>query len=549
MIMKTLPLFQAVVVFLTINICRAEKTDAEWADEKINKLNTAGVAALVARDGKILWQGAVGYADAEKKVPITVSTKFRIGSVSKQFTAAAILKLAEEGKLTLSDPLSKFFPGFPDGDKITIHQLLIHTSGLCSYTGKAEFYSRVEKPITPDELIAWFREDKPDFAPGTGFKYNNSGYFLAGEIVAKVSGKSFEDYLRSTFFEPLGMKNTGIFVNDKPPADAASGFSWIGGELKPSLNWDMSWAGGAGGLYSTVGDLMKWNDALHGGHVLGAKSLKLMVTPNELPPGVDGLVYGYGLKVYESNRLPVLSHGGGLDGWAADLIYFPQQRCTVAVLVNAQPLPPGVVPSVFSHSLAARFLADDIKKLPVVEENKNVDTKTYTDFAGRYDYDGTVMTVSVEGDQLFSQITGQQKFKIFPKSANEFFWKVADAKVVFLRDDTGAVTAAQHTQNARTFRAPRIEASAVKMTNAQLDAILGQYQYSPTTVMTVTRDGEQVFAQLTNQQKYSIHAKNESEFEWRNVAASVRFVAGTDGKITKAVHTQHGSSFDAPKIK
>lgn len=547
--MKIHPLFQAVFLFISVSICRAEKTDGEWADERIRNMNTAGVAALVARDGKILWQGAAGYADAEKKVPITVSTKFRIGSVSKQFTAAAILKLAEEGKLTLADPLSKFFPGFPDGDKITIHQLLVHTSGLFNYTSKTGFYSRVEKPITPNELIAWFRDDKPDFAPGAGFEYNNSGYFLAGEIVAKVSGKSFEDYLRSTFFEPLGMKDTGILINAKPPEQIASGFSWIGGELKPSLNWDMSWAGGAGGLYSTVGDLMKWNDALHGGRVLAAKSLKLMVTPNELPPGVDGLVYGYGLNVYESKRLPVLGHGGGLNGWAADLIYFPQQRCTVAVLVNARPLPPGIEPSAFSHSLAARFLAYEIKKLPPLEENKIVDTRTFADFAGRYDYNGNVMTVSVEGDQLFAQITGQPKFKIFPKSADEFFWKVADAKVVFLRDETGAVIAAKHTQNARTFRAPRVEASVVKMTTAQLDAILGQYQYGPSSVMTVTRDGEQVFAQLTNQKRFSIYAKGDNEFEWRNVTASVRFVEGTDGKITKAVHTQHGRSFDAPKIK
>lgn len=547
--MNTRPLLRAAVFTLLFTACRAEPIAAKWADEKIGKMGSVGVSALVARDGKILWQGAVGFADAEKKIPITVATKFRIGSVSKQFIAAAVLKLAEEKKLALNDPLSKFFHGFPNGDKITLHQLLNHTSGLHSYTGKPEFMARVEKPITPTELIAWFRDDKPDFAPGKGFAYNNSAYFLAGEIVAQVSGKSLADYLHTTFFEPLSMKDTGIFLNATPPAGIASGFAWSAGELKPAVNWDMSWAGGAGALYSTVGDLMKWNDALYGDRVLDAKSLKLMVTPNQLPPGVDGRIYGYGLFIDEWKRLPMVGHSGGLNGWASDLIYFPQQRCTVAVLINALPPPPGMAPSEISRSLAARFLHDDISKQPAIAVDKSVNPKTYADFAGRYDYNGAVMTVSVEGDKLLAQITGQPKFEIFPKSAHEFFWKVSDAKVVFVRDDTGAVIAAQHTQNAHTFRAPRIEGIAVKITLAQLDAILGQYQYGPEVVMTVTHDGDQVFAQLTGQQKFSIYAKSASEFEWRNVPASVRFVAGADGKITKAVHTQNAATFDAPKIK
>ncbi|HEX2749492.1 MAG TPA: serine hydrolase domain-containing protein, partial [Verrucomicrobiales bacterium] len=149
-----------------------------------------GIAVLVARDGKIACQGGFGFADREKKTPVEAGTKFRIGSVTKQFTAAAILKLAEEGKLSLTDPLKKFFPDFPGGEGITLYRLLTHTSGIHSYTSKPDFLSRVGKPIAPEKLIASFQNDPPDFAPGAGFLYNNSAYFLAGEIIAKVSGKS-----------------------------------------------------------------------------------------------------------------------------------------------------------------------------------------------------------------------------------------------------------------------------------------------------------------------------------------------------------------------
>ncbi len=537
---------------LLISIGRAEPAATEWADahlEKLRKAGSCGVAALVARDGKVLWQGASGFADAEHKVPVTLDTKFRIGSVTKQFTAAAILKLAEEKKLTLDDPLSKFFPKFPGGGKITLRHLLTHTSGIHSYTSKPEFMQRVTKPTNPADLIAWFQNDPPDFAPGKGFLYNNSAYFLAGEIVASVSGKSLGDYLEQTFFAPLGMKDTGLFNNAVPPPRVARGFSWNQDRLEPAVDWDMSWAGGAGSLYSTVGDLVKWNDALFGGRVLNAASLKLQTTPNPLPAGVDGMNYGYGLVVAELKRLPMIGHGGGLNGWSSDLIYFPEQHCTVAVLVNALPTPPGLEPSALSHSLAERFLEADIKDRPGMTEDKSVDPKSYAAYVGRYDYKTGVLTVTSEDGHLFAQLTGQPKFEIFPKAPDDFFWKITDARIVFERDPAGNIIGGQHSQNGQTFKVPRLAAAEIKLSETKLDAIVGQYAYGPGAIMTVTRDADQVFAQLTGQPKLPIFAKSETEFEWRVLPASVRFVADADGKVTKAVHTQNGATFDAPKIK
>ena len=551
-IMKSCLFLRALfVLFATVTMVRAEISFEEGATrhlQEATKGGTPGVAVLIARDGKVVFQGGFGLADLEKKTPVTIETKFRIGSITKQFTAAAILKLAEQGKLAVTDPLAKFFPDFPRGGEVTLRHLLTHTSGIHSYTDQPDFLTKVSQPIEPGALIASFKNDPPDFAPGAGFHYNNSAYFLLGEIVAQVSGKSLGDCLRETFFEPLGMPDTGIFVNATPPPGMALGYSAGDGKIAPALDWDMSWAGGAGALYSTVGDLFRWNEALFGGRVLNETSFKAMTTPIELPPNVDGMKYGCGLVMSEFKRLPAIGHGGGLNGWSSDLLRLPEQHCTAVVLANALPPPPELAPAKISHAMAEKILADEIKKLPPLTGDESVDPKTYSAFAGRYDYHGAILTVFVENDRLFAQLTGQPKYEIFPKSTDAFFWKVTDAQVVFLRDEKGKVTAARHAQNGNTFTAPKLGDEVVTLTPEQLEAIVGEYQYGP-AVMTVTRDGATLMTQLAGQPKFPIFPKSPTEFEWRVAKAGVVFVKDGDGRVTKAVHTQNGTTFDAPKIK
>jgi CubicO group peptidase (beta-lactamase class C family) len=543
----------ASALLLALSLARSSaETPAEWAATHLRdeaKGDLPGVAVLVAREGQILFQDGFGLADVAKKTPITPETKFRIGSVSKQFTAAAILRLAEDGKLAVSDPLAKFFPDFPNAKTITLRHLLTHTSGLHSYTNKPDFFSGVITPITPAALIASFQNDPPDFAPGASFAYCNSGYFILGEIVAKVSGRSLADYLRTTFFEPLGLKDTGTFVNATPPAGIALGYAFEQGKARPALDWDMSWAGGAGALYSTVGDLFRWTEALHGGRVINAASLKAMTTPNPLPPSVDGLNYGFGLSVSEMERLPAISHSGGLQGWSSDLMWLPAQRVTLVALANAMPGAPELAPAAITRELPKHFLAAEIASLPAPVEDKTVDPKSYAAFAGRYDYKTATLTVTVEKDRLFAQLTGQEKYEIFPQSADEFFWKVTDARVHFLRDAKGEVIAAQHTQGGHSFKAPRLAAETATLTAGELDAFVGQYQYGPAAVLTVRREGLRLLAQLTGQPEVPIFATAADSFEWRVVPAKVRFVKAADGKVSKAVHQQNGATLDAPKIR
>ena len=319
-----------------------------------------GAAVLVSRDGRVLFEGGYGYASIENQVKVTPATKFRIGSITKQFTAAAILRLQEQGKLSVTDPLSKFIPDFPKGETITLHHLLTHTSGLHSYTNKPDFLPTVTVPIKSEELIQSFKNDPPDFAPGTRFAYCNSGYFLLGHVIEKVSGQSYADFLKAQFFEPLGMKDTGVHTNDAILDHEATGYSQDGAVLKKALNWDMSRAGAAGALYSTVGDLARWNDAVFGGKVLSEASLKAAFTPAKVgdaqEPPEEG--YGYGWTVGKFRGLATIAHGGGLNGFLSSLSRYPAERVNVVVLVNAADPPPGLDPGELARDLAQIFLAD-----------------------------------------------------------------------------------------------------------------------------------------------------------------------------------------------
>ena len=517
--------------------------------KKSTEGDTSGLAVLVAQGGKVVYQGGFGLADIENKTPVTIDTKFRIGSVTKQFTAAAMLKLAEEKKLSLNDTLDKYFPDYPKANGIKLRQLLNHTSGLHSYTSKPEFAGRVKDPIEPLKLIEFFQNDPIDFEPGKGFSYNNSAYFLAGQVVAKVSGKSLGDYLQATFFKPLEMNNTGVYVNLSPPEGAAVGYSYSNEKYEPATAWDMSWAGGAGALYSTVGDLFRWNESLYANKVVSVASLKDMTTPVELPEGVEGMNYGLGLMRFEVKRLPAIGHGGGLPGWSSDLLRLPEQNCTVVVLSNGLPSPPQLNPGAISRALAEKLLADEIKKLPAPMEDKSIDPKTFADYAGRFDYQGAVMTVTVEKEALMAQLTGQPKNQIYPKAKDKFFWKVVDAEVEFIRDDKGQVTAARHTQNGVSFKAAKLGEEKLKLTAEQAQAYVGDYKYGPGATLTVSREGAQLFAQMTGQPKFPIFAIAEDEFEWKVVAAKVKFEKDKDGKVTKGMHSQGGGTIEAPKTK
>jgi CubicO group peptidase (beta-lactamase class C family) len=420
-----------------------------------------GAAVLVAQNGKILFERGYGLANVEHRVPVTTATKFRIGSITKQFVAAGILKLKEQEKLKLDDKLSKFIPDFPRGDEVTIHHLLTHTSGIHSYTGKSNFFETVRSPVSSEDLINSFKNDPYDFDPGKKWLYNNSGFFLLGHIIRKVSGKDYGVFLDETFFEPLGMTNTGVHDATAIIEHEAHGYTYEGGTVKKALNWDMSRAGGAGSLYSTVEDLYRWNEGVFAGKVLTERSLKAAFTPVKTTESKgedpkDG--YGYGWGIGSLRGLKEIAHGGGLQGFTSFLLRITNENFTVAVLANSAPPIPQMDTSGLAHDIATIYLADKLQPRPTQIANRSISPKLYDAYVGRYDYGYgvAILTVTKENNRLFAQLTGQTKFEIFPRSENEFFWKVVEASVTFVKDKNGKVVKAVHHQGGQTINAPRL---------------------------------------------------------------------------------------------
>jgi D-alanyl-D-alanine carboxypeptidase len=354
-----------------------------------------GAAVIVVRDGKTVLRKGYGLVNVELSVPIAPEMVFRIGSVTKQFTAAAILKLVEAGKLSLSDEIGRFLPDYPTrGKRITVEQLLNHTSGIRSLTGMPAWASHTREDWTPAQLIAFFQNEPLDFEPGTGWKYNNSGYLLLGAIIEKVSGKKYEDFLAETIFRPLGMERTRYGSDGPLIAGRATGYQRTPGGVVNAPYLSMTLPYSAGGLVSTVDDLAKWQAALDKDGLLSAESRRRMWTPVTLHDG-RATRYGFGWGIWRYEGHAVVEHGGAINGFVSANMRWPDDRIYVAVLSNATG--PGRDPRMLAlraASLAAGIPADDRKAATRASE-------TLDPYAGVYkDSDGDAWTVRRNGNRL-----------------------------------------------------------------------------------------------------------------------------------------------------
>jgi CubicO group peptidase (beta-lactamase class C family) len=324
---------------------------------------------LVARNGKILFEKGYGLADLEHRVPVTPQTIFRIGSVTKQFTATAILKLQKEGRLSVNDKLSKYFPDFPHGDEVTLRELMNHTSGIHDYVPSQ--WSDVTKPTTPEAIIEGIEKHPYDFDPGTQWRYDNSGYTLLGYIVEKVSGQSYGDFLRENFFQPQGMTNTGVYHTLLGLSHEALGYSLGTKGFEPAFYIDPSWNGGDGALYSTVEDLYRWNEGIFNDRVLDAASLNTAFTPVATEAGQlnSGDGYGFGWFVGRYRGLRDISHGGSVPGFSCTLLRLPDEKFTVAVLANAEPGRTNATTRFLAYQMVDIYLADRLAPTEIIKTN------------------------------------------------------------------------------------------------------------------------------------------------------------------------------------
>ncbi len=320
---------------------------------------------LVARAGSVIMALAVGEANAEWHVANTLDTKMRIASLSKQFTAGLILQLVHEGRVDvhgkISDYLDFFAPGSAAG-AVTIHQLLTHTSGIPDYADTPEFFEETwRNPHTPRELITQYCQGELEFAPGSMFKYCSSNYLLLAAIIEKVTGVSYEQALRARVLGPLGMADTGCEDPDRVIFHRASGYKMVDGVLQRSAYMDMSNALGSGSVYSTVLDLLRWENALSTDRLIPEELRSLMFTP--YVPAWDGY-YGYGWKItirhLGGRDRTVVGHGGGMPGFNASTSRIPEDRTLVVVLSNLR------TTKVFDlgKDLLRRLYGDDVTAAP-----------------------------------------------------------------------------------------------------------------------------------------------------------------------------------------
>jgi D-alanyl-D-alanine carboxypeptidase len=518
---------------------------AAYADKALAAVYPSGqpgAAAIVVQDGKVLLRKGYGMANLELGVPSSPEMVFELGSVTKQFTAAAILLLQERGKLSVTDDITKYLPDFPThGQTITIENLLTHTSGIPSYTGLPEWYAKIREDLKPAEVIALFKDKPLEFNPGERWAYDNSGFFLLGAIIEKVSGQSYEQFVEQEIFQKLGMTHSRYGHADELIPRRASGYSKDDKGFHNADYISMTSPYAAGALMSTVDDLAIWDRALSGETLLRKASLDRMFTTAKLKSGLP-VQYGFGMGVFDLAGRHVQMHGGDIPGFTTVVARAPAERLFVAILSNneaADPRPDEVALRIVAKALGQPL--EEIKTIPL-------DPKALADYPGVYRFDEqTTRAITQEGGKLFAQRAGGEKQEVSAIAPDELIYKDRMNHLHFRRDAQGKVTGVDfqplsgiRQTGARTSDPLPQERQAVKVDPSIYDAYAGDYELAPTFSITVTRAGDQLFAQATGQPRFEIFPASESRFFLKVVDAEIEFLRGADGKVTGLVLHQTG---------
>ncbi len=380
------------------------------------KPNEPGAVVLVAKNGKTIFRKAYGLADAAKGTPMTADMQLRLGSITKQFTSTAILMLVDEGKIKLDDDITRFFPDYPThGKRITVEHLLNHTSGIASYTGKPAFAVHMMEDIGVTAMVDSFKNDPLDFEPGTRYKYNNSGYFLLGAIIEKVSGQAYADFLEQRIFKPLGMNDTAYDGKEHGKAVRAAGHSRGASGFVPSTAVSMTQPYAAGALVSTVDDLARWDAAVTAGKLLKPATWQRAFTKATLADGKRP-DYGYGWGIGTLRGVPSIEHGGAINGFNAYAVRIPSEQVYVVVLRNTDG---GTADTTTVAKVAA---AQAIGKPYPQRTPVTLDAAALDAYAGTYKVDAASdRIVRREGDKLRMQRTNRPSYLLTPFSPTSFF--------------------------------------------------------------------------------------------------------------------------------
>ncbi len=399
---------------------------------------------LIARHGEIVLSKCYGPANREYDIPNTHETKFRLGSNTKQFTAMGIMILADEGLLSADDPVSDYYPDYPDGERITIHHLLTHSSGIVNYNNLPDYGEKMMLPLSIDEVIDWFKNEPLQFAPGERFAYSNSGYVLLAGIIEKVSGQSYAEFLDDRIFEPLGMHNTGQDVHTEIIKNRATGFGSDGQKVYQVPYRDMPFTSGAGSLYSTIDDLFLWDQALYAGKLVSPEAMQKIFMPHIAN-------YGYGWFIDERFGRKLIWHGGAINGFLSDISRFVDDSVLAVTLFNFE--------STFSHAargIGAIAVGEPPEPL-LADPPFAVGADVQAAYVGKYELmPEYILTVEQEGDRLLFRENDGPQLAAAAQAEDKYFVRGLNSMIKFNRSEKGEVTGLILVQGVHPFRAPKV---------------------------------------------------------------------------------------------
>lgn len=424
--------------------------------------NEPGISILIAKDGKPIYKKAFGIANMELDIPLKTDNVFQIGSITKQFTAIAILILEEQGKLKLTDDILKYIPDYPTEDNsITIHHLLNHTSGIQNNTpiGKKGAISKTD--MTSTELVDYFKNKPLDFKPGTNFKYSNAGYILLGRIIEIVSKQSYEDFIETTIFKKIGMSSSYYGSNKEVIKNRVSGYQAKQNTFTNADYMSLTLPYAAGSILSTVDDLLKWQNALKSNAFIKYSSLKKAISPTTLKNGKI-IPYGYGFRMANLKGSPVIAHSGSTKGFTSIAIFLPKENIYIVALSNCN----------------CKNLSEATKKIALLTlwkstSNKNIKTKksvkkdrktislskeVLQELSGSYQVKEN-LNIKIINDtkELYLTAPRQTKrIKLYALSKNHFYMKISNAEITFNKNEKNEVISLILNQSGQNILAKKI---------------------------------------------------------------------------------------------
>jgi CubicO group peptidase (beta-lactamase class C family) len=552
--MKTKISCSAFILFYLL-ISLSFNSFSQFSEKKIDQLlseryktDGPGAVALVAKNGEILFKKAYGMANLELGVPMQTNMVFEIGSITKQFTAIAILLLVEEGKITLEDDLTKYIPDYPTHEHpITVHHLLTHTSGIRSYTDMPTFGEFWRNDYEPAKFIDMFKNEPMDFAPGKEWKYNNSAYFLLGMIIEKASGMSYPDFIEKNIFKALGMNNSFYGSHKKLIKNRAYGYQKEGEGFINAEYLSMTLPYSAGSIMSTVDDLFTWNTAVHSYKLVSEEMLQKAFTNYTLNNGKE-TNYGYGWALNSLGENKTFEHSGGIFGFLTNAIYIPDLEIFVTVLSNNES------ESLIDVSTRIAGLIAGVE-FPDMESVIKVKPEKLQEYVGVYQFEeGVSRTTSWEKGQLYSMRSGGSRFEIYPYDKDKFFFRNSLSTLAFNRDEKGKIVSMTFINRRDVSTGKKTdevvtEKKEIEVGEDILKRYTGVYELQPGFDLAFSLEDGKLMSQATGQDKFQVFPRSETVFFPKVVDAEIEFFVEEDGTVKRAMLRQGGKEFELRRKK